>query len=119
MRIGYLLGHHPFQQRERKVLESLTENAGYSCQGLVLRLVEFLRGRTYPTLSGPCPRFRETLIWTGVEVDGHLAYELRKSVICLSFGPVLSSMVLGCLGLYANVLAGKWSLCEAALCKFS
>jgi hypothetical protein len=36
MPLAVVVGDHLFKQRARYLLENLTENAGYSCQGLVL-----------------------------------------------------------------------------------
>ena len=59
MSFASVLGNYPFKQRARNLLENLAENAGYSCQALVLGLVDFVLGGTYPTLSGPCLLFGE------------------------------------------------------------
>lgn len=59
MSFASVLGDHSFKQRAPNLLENLTENAGYSCQGLVLGLVDVVLGGTFPTLPGPCLFFGE------------------------------------------------------------
>lgn len=41
----------------RYLLENSTDDAGYSCQSLVLGVVGFVLSGTYPTLPGPCLLF--------------------------------------------------------------
>lgn len=66
MSLAFVAGHHLFKQRARYLLENLTENAGYSCQGLVLDSLDlFLAERIlrYQDLA----YFLQTLIWTRVD----------------------------------------------------
>jgi len=54
MTLAFVRRDDLFKQRARSLLENLTENARYSCQGLVLIGRDSVLGGTSPTLSGPC-----------------------------------------------------------------
>lgn len=87
MALTAVLAHHSFKQRARYLLENLAENAGYSCQGLVLGSVGFCSWRnvSYPTRT--LPSFRRTLIWTGVveyRRSAHAVFDIMYHVVWIT-----------------------------------